>query len=378
MRVVVAPDKYAGTLTAVAAAEAVARGWRSVRPEDDLVLRPVADGGEGTVDVIAYALRRATLRTRVPGPLGESVVAESLLLDDVAVVEMAAAAGLRLLPPDQRDPRRTSTVGVAHLVCGVVDRGARRVVLGLGGSATNDGGAGFVSHLGARLLDRGGRELPAGGSALRALDRIDLAGWWWPAFSGGAEVVAASDVTNPLCGRDGASAVFGPQKGADATAVAELEDAMRRWIEVVERDVPGAVGYARAPGAGAAGGLGFALMAFLGAAVEPGLPLVADLVGLPSALDGADLVVTGEGRLDGQSLRGKAPVGVAALAATRGLPCVAIAGEVTAGEAELRAAGFAATFSLVDLAGSVDAAMAEAARWLAAAAGDVAKRWSPG
>ncbi len=329
MRVVIAPDKFAGTLSAVQAAEAIAEGWRSCRPDDDLALAPVADGGEGTVDVIAHARPDAVRHVcEVADARGIATQATWLALPDgTAVVEVAQACGLTRLEQAHRDPLRTTSYGVGQLLRAVLDTEPSRLIIGLGGTATVDGGAGMISALTCHRLRR------ADGNAVRVGGR-------WVAESvtlRGAEgrpvrpdrlppVVLASDVTNPLLGPDGAAHVFGPQKGADAAAVTELERALGRLADVVERDLPGGPWRDRA-GAGAAGGLGFALMALLGAEVRSGAEVVTGLVGL--RLDGADVVVTGEGSLDAQSLAGKAPVEVARAGRDAGARTVAIAGRLT-------------------------------------------------
>ncbi|HVE63825.1 MAG TPA: glycerate kinase [Mycobacteriales bacterium] len=375
MRVVVAPDSFTGSLTAAEAAAAVGSGWRLARPGDVVVELPVADGGEGTVAAVALATGAVPRSSRVADPLERPVDAQWLLLHDgTAVVEMAAASGLWRLAPGERDLRRTTTRGTGELVQAALDAGARRVVVGLGGSATNDGGAGLAQALGVRLLDRDGRELAAGGAALSRLDRIDVSGLD-PRLRA-VDVVAATDVDSPLLGPFGASAAFGPQKGADARAVAELDAALSRWAEVLRRDLPGRPDVSSSPGGGAAGGLGAGLIALCAARVESGAGLVLRLVDLEAAVAGADLVVTGEGSLDWQTLRGKAPAAVAVAARDAGLPCLALAGVVRLGRQELAAAGFDAAYALVDLATTAEGAVTEAAMWLTELASRVAREWS--
>ena len=375
MRVVVAPDSFAGSLSAADAAAAIAEGWRAARPDDVLDVVPVADGGPGTVAVVAAALGLTPRTARVADPLGRAVDAEWLLLpDSTALVEMACASGLALLPFDERDPRRTTTRGTGELVRAALDAGARRVVVGLGGSATNDGGAGFAQALGVRLIGRDGEALAPGGAGLSSLERVDASGLD-PRVSH-VELVAATDVDSPLLGERGASRGFGTQKGADPAAVADLEVALRRWSEVLARDVRGAAGAAERPGAGAAGGLGFALFALCGARRTSGADEVLGLVRLDRHLARADLVVTGEGALDWQSLRGKAPAAVAGAARAAGLPCVALAGQVHGGRQELAAAGFDASYAVVDVAPDLEQAIADAALWLAELAARAAREWS--
>lgn len=330
MRVLICPDKFAGTLTAVEAADAVAEGWRSVRPDDDLLSVPLADGGEGTVDVIAQARDDAVVHTlEVADARGVATQAAWLSLDDgTAVVEAAQACGLSGLPQDARDPLRTTTYGVGQLLTAVLRTRPTQIVVGLGGSATVDGGAGMISALsghGVRRAD--GNGVKVGGrwvADVACVRRVDpptgsTAGGDLP------PIVIASDVTNPLLGPDGAAAVFGPQKGADAAGVAELEAALANWADVVERTLDGGPWRDR-PGAGAAGGLGFALLAFLDAQTGNGAGIVADLIGLDPQQ--ADVVITGEGSLDAQTLKGKGPAEVRRRATEAGVATVAIAGVI--------------------------------------------------
>jgi glycerate kinase len=334
MRIVIAPNAFKGSLSAVEAAEAIAEGVRSVAPDADLMLVPIADGGDGTVDALVVATQGERRTVRVRGPLGDPVDAEYGLIDagSTAVIEMAKAAGLALVPPAKRDPRSTTTYGVGELLQHAYDRGARHFVVGIGGSATNDGGAGMAQALGYHLLDDTGRELPPGGLALKRLARIHVGGVHanWKE----TEVDVACDVTNPLTGPHGASAVYGPQKGATPEMVAELDAALHRFAEIIRRDL--GVDVEHLPGAGAAGGLGAGLVAFTGARLRPGAEMVMEVVHLDERLNQADLVITGEGRLDSQTARfGKGPAGVARHAKIAGIPVVAIGGSV-ADETELR------------------------------------------
>lgn len=371
MRVLVAPDSFGGTLSAVQAAEAMVDGWGRAAPGDDLVSRPLSDGGPGFVDVLASVLDGQVVRVTACDPLGRTVPARILRVGDTAYVESAQAAGLHLLAGAERNPTRTTSYGVGVLLTAAVETGARRVVVGLGGSGTNDAGAGMLAALGVAPLDGGGAVLPYGGAALVALDRLEGV----PRLRG-VELVMASDVDNPLVGPYGASAVFGPQKGATPKDVALLDTALARWAEVAERDLPTApAGLASAPGGGAAGGLGAALLA-LGARRESGIDLVRRLIGLDTVVDQVDLVLTGEGSFDGQSLRGKVVCGVAAAAARRGLPCLVLAGQVHVGRDEMAAVGVTAGYAVVDQAGSVAAAMTEPAARLADLAEHVARQWS--
>lgn len=370
MRVVVAVDGFGGTLSPVQAAEAVAAGWRQAAPADDLVLAPLSDGGPGLVDVVHRARPQARLhRLPVQDPLARPVEATWLLDGSTAWLESAAACGLHLLGQSERDPGRTTTYGVGQLVRAALDVGATRLVVGLGGSATNDAGAGLLATLGIECLDETGQRLPPGGAALARCAR--LVGAPDPRLAG-VELVAATDVDAPLLGLHGASAVFGPQKGASREDVVALDAALTRWADVLEAHLGIAV--RDQPGAGAAGGLGSALLA-LGAHREPGLALVAQVVGLAELVAAADLVVTGEGTFDATSLRGKVVGGVAATAVQHAVPCVVLAGQVRAGRREAAAAGVDAAYAVADDVG-LAAALDRPAEELAALAARVARQWS--
>jgi glycerate kinase len=323
MRIVIAPQEYKGTLTAAEAAAAMALGLRRVFPDAEVTMLPLADGGPGTVAAIVGAAGGVIRATTVTGPLGGKVSAEWGLLDDgTAVIEMAVASGLLLVAERDRDPRIATTFGVGELVRAALDAGCRRIIVGLGGSATNDGGAGMVQALDVRLLDAQGRELPPGGAALAALDRIDSSRI--DARLSGVGVLGATDVRNPLCGPEGASIVYGPQKGATPDMARELDAALRHYADVILSDL--GVSVANVSGAGAAGGLGAGLIAFLGATIRPGIDVVAEAVRLPERIRGADLVLTGEGRLDGQTAFGKTVVGVARIAKAEGVPVIVVPG----------------------------------------------------
>ncbi len=374
MRVLLAPDGFGGTLSPAQAAAAMACGWRAAAPADELDLAPLSDGGTGFVDVLSAALPDADRReVQVEDALARPVQATFLLHQvrggRTAYLESAQGCGLHLLAEDERNPRRTTTYGVGQLVTAALDAGATRLVVGLGGSATNDGGSGMLAALGVVPLDRTGTRLPPGGAVLRELDRLE--GRPDPRLRS-VELVAATDVDSPLLGLHGASAVFGPQKGASREDVALLDAALRRWADVLEPFL-GAVVRDR-PGAGAAGGLGAALLA-LGAGRTSGVELVQQAVGLEARVAAADLVVTGEGALDASSLSGKVVSGVAALAGAYALPCLVLAGVVRAGRRELGAAGIEAAYSLVEQVG-VQAALTRPAEELAALATRVARQWS--
>jgi glycerate 2-kinase len=355
VRIVVAPDSFKGSLSAADAADAVAEGIGRVLPDAELVLRPVADGGEGTVDAAlraGYEPRPA----RVSGPDGRPVQATFAVDGTTAVIELASAAGLGLLA--EPAPMTATTRGVGELVRAALDGGARRIVLGLGGSATTDGGAGLLQALGVRLLDAAGDDVPPGGAGLARLERVELSSRDSRLLE--TEVVVAVDVDNPLTGPDGAAAVFGPQKGATPEQVAALDAGLVRFAAVVRRDL--GIELAGWPAMGAAGGTAAGVAAALGTAavsVVAGAVLVCDLVGLSEVLAGADLAVTGEGALDGQTLRGKAPAEVARRAGGAGVPCLALAGVVRLAPAEWTGAGFAGAHALTEVEPDVARCLAE-------------------
>jgi glycerate kinase len=370
MRVVVAPDKFKGSLTAAQVAARVAAGLASAAPGAEVVQVPVADGGEGTLEAaLSAGYRRVPVRAE--GPTGEPVDTAYAERDGVAVVELADVSGLRRLPGGRPAARTASSFGTGQVLAAALDAGCRRVVLGIGGSACTDGGAGMVKALGGRARGTGDEEVGRGGAALAAVASLDLAGLH-PALPT-AEVVVASDVDNPLLGPNGAAAVYGPQKGASPAEVAELDAALARWAGAVRR----ATGrdLAAAPGAGAAGGVGFAALAVLGASLRPGIGLVLELVGFPAALPGAGLVITGEGSLDAQTLHGKAPAGVAAAARAAGIPAVAVAGRSLLAPADLEAAGILAAYALTDLEPDPDRCMTDAGPLLERLAAKVAHDW---
>ena len=373
MRVLICPDKFAGTISALAAARAVAEGWVRAAEGDEPVIRPLSDGGPGFVEVLAAALGGRRVPVSTVDPLGRPTPGEILLKDQIGYVESAHACGLHLLAEAERNPRITTSYGLGALIATAVEAGARRVVIGLGGSATNDCGAGLLAALGAAPVDGAGYALPYGGAALTAA--AGLAGE--PALRG-VELVAATDVDSPLTGLHGASNVFGPQKGATQEDVLLLDAALERFAGVLEKGLRGCPdGLASLPGAGAAGGLGAAVLA-LGGRCASGIALVRMLTGLDQALDEADLVITGEGSFDHQSLRGKVVAGVAAGARDRGVPCVVVAGRVTTGRREAAAAGVTEAHSLEEHFGSVEEALARPAEGLRELGERLARQWSPG
>jgi glycerate kinase len=358
VRVLLAPDSFGGTLTAAQVCDALAEGWTGA----DVESRPMSDGGPGFLD----ALPGTRISVLVEDPLARPTLASFLLDGTTAYAESAQAAGLHLLDPSDRDPAVTTTYGVGQLVVAAVHAGASTVVVGLGGSATNDGGAGFLAAMGVARLGADDRRLTPGGLPL--LGAVRLVGVPRP-----VTLVAATDVVTPLLGPQGASQLFGPQKGATPALVTQLDRALTHWADLVEGHLGVAV--RDLEGAGAAGGLGFALLALGGTRVS-GFEVVASAAGLSELVAAADLVVTGEGRLDGSSLRGKVVSGVAALAAEHGVPCVAVAGEVLLGRREAGAAGLAETYSLTELVGS-SRALEDAAGALRECAGVIARSWSP-
>ncbi|GAA1778626.1 glycerate kinase [Agromyces lapidis] len=364
-RIVIAPDSFKGTASATEAAAAIARGWGAVRPTDELVLRPMADGGEGTLDAFGAAMPGAIrVPVTVAGPLAEPVATHWLLLPGepaTGVVELAATSGITLLDP--LAPLDAHTRGFGEAIAAALDHGVERLLLALGGSASTDGGAGALAELGAALLDGAGRPVAAGGRALGRLAEVRLDGLRCLPAAGAGLLV---DVTNPLLGPAGAAAVFGPQKGASPADVAVLEAGLARLAELLPGTDP------ETPGAGAAGGTGFGLLAW-GASTVPGARTVAETIGLPAALRGAALVITGEGRFDGQSAAGKVPSEIVRLAESAGVPAALVAGLVVA---EPRAAGFGASASLTELAGSGAAAVAEPLRWLERAGAELAAGFS--
>jgi glycerate kinase len=359
MKIVVAPDKFKGSLPATQVAAAIAAGLHAGLPGAEVVTIPVADGGEGTVDA-AVAAGFERVPVTAAGPAGDPVRASYARRSEVAVVELAGVCGLARLPGGRPAPLTASSFGAGEVLRAALEGGARRIIFGVGGSASTDGGAGLLQALGARVLDTSGEPVRPGGAGLRDVATLDLTRLHLELHPAG--VILAADVDNPLTGPDGAAEVYGPQKGASPAEVALLDEGLRRWAAVVAT----AVGrdWSRAPGAGAAGGVGFGVLAALGATRRPGVELVLDLAGFETALDGADLVITGEGSLDAQSLAGKAPVGVARAAARRGIEVVAVAGRSSLRKAELAAAGIAAVYALSDLEPDLERCRAEAARLL--------------
>jgi len=360
MKIVIAPDSFKESLSALEAAREIEAGLREIFPHAEYVKVPVADGGEGTVEAMIAATQGRRVSLNATGPLGAPVTSFYGLTGGaapIAVIEMAAASGLELVAPHQRDPLVTTSRGTGDLIRAALDAGARHFILGVGGSATNDGGAGMLQALGAGLLDADGAQIAAGGAALAGLARIDLSGFDPRIVDSVFEV--ACDVSNPLVGPRGASAVFGPQKGATPDVVAQLDANLRHYASIIARDTGQVV--AEIPGAGAGGGIAAAMLVFLKGRLRPGSEIVADAVGLDAALQDADLVFTGEGRIDSQTVNGKTPVGVARVAQRHGKPVIAIGGCLAPDAAAVHAHGIDATFSTVRKAGTAAEAMADAA-----------------
>jgi len=366
LRVLIAPDGFAGTLSAVEAAAAVAEGWRRAAPHDEIVTAPLSDGGPGFVDVLHATLGGELVAATVRGPLGAPTPGAVLLAPggSTAYVESAQACGLQLVPRDERDPWRGSTYGVGQLVLAAVDAGATTVVVGLGGSGTNDGGAGLLAALGAEPADRlahGPRDFGDLREVALGAARARLAG---------VRLVAAADVDNPLLGLRGATNVYGPQKGALPSDLPTLDGALATFAQLADGKA-----LAGAPGAGAAGGLGYGLL-LLGAERVAGIATVLELTGFAREIARAGLVITGEGAFDWQSLRGKVVHGVAAACEPYGVPCVVLAGRVDVGRREMNGNGIESAYAMVDLPGGTDAAMSRPGPTLTALAERVARTWS--
>jgi len=374
MKIVIAPDSFKDSLSAEGVAAAIASGIAAVRPDAQVVCCPMADGGEGTMEAIVAACHGEQRSLDVRGPLGSIVTAQWGWLAEsrTAIIEMAQASGLQLLTLDQRDACRTSTFGTGQLIGAALDAGAERIILAIGGSATNDAGSGMLRALGLRTFDAQGAELEEGGLALCNAARIDASGL--DRRLAGVRLEVAADVDNPLCGNNGASAIFGPQKGASAEQVQLLDHALGHFADhcaqLLGRDVRDF------PGCGAAGGMGFAAKAFLDAQFRPGIEVVAELAGLEEAVQGADLVITGEGRFDAQTLRGKTPFGVARIARRHGVPVVVLAGTLGEGYQELYGHGIDAAFAVTSGPMTLQQACADAPRLLAERAGDILRLWS--
>lgn len=370
MKIVIAPDSWKESLTALEVANHIAQGFREIFPEAEYQLIPLADGGEGTVEAMVAATGGRKITVPVIGPLGEEIDA-FFGLDSTgrrAFIEMAAASGIEIVPPAQRNPLITTSWGTGELIRHALDAGARHLIIGIGGSATNDGGAGMAQALGAKLLDKDGKPLGQGGGALQRLARIDLSGL--DKRLAACRIDVACDVNNPLTGEQGASAIFGPQKGATPDMVKQLDENLAHYAEVIKRDVQREV--LTLPGGGAAGGMGAALFAFCGAQLRPGIEIVTEALGFEEAVRGASLVITGEGRLDSQSVHGKVPVGVARVARRHNIPVIGIAGSLTADVGVVHRHGIDAVFSVLYRLCTLEEALSEAGDNLQKAARNIA------
>jgi glycerate kinase len=371
MRIIVAPDSFKGSVSALGVTEAMERGIHAVFPEAEVIKVPIADGGEGTVEALVAATGGRLMHTNVHGPMGEPLSAHWGISGDgsTAFIEMASASGLPLVPKERRNPRIASTFGTGELMKAALDAGLCKLVVGIGGSATNDGGTGMARAMGVRFLDAEGRDLPEGGAALARLARIDLSGLE-PRLAE-ASILVACDVDNPLCGPRGASAVYGPQKGATPEMVAELDAALGVLASVAAaatgRDI------ARSAGAGAAGGLGAGLLFFTPACLRPGVSIVLETTGFETLVQGADFLITGEGRTDFQTAMGKAPVGVAEVAQRHGVPVICLSGGLGDGADDVLAHGIDALASTVPQPMTLEACMGQGATLVEAAAARVCR-----
>lgn len=375
MKIVIAPDSFKESLSAPEVAAAIARGIKRAAPDAHIICIPMADGGEGTVSAVLAATQGESRINRVQNARGAPIDATwGWLPHHTAVIEMAAAGGLEHIPAASRDPLRATSFGVGELICHALDAGATHIVLGLGGSATNDAGAGMLQALGVRLLDSAGKDLGPGGMALKDLARIDSDGL--DARLKNVQITIASDVNNPLCGPKGASAIFGPQKGATPEQITLLDAALAHFADLCAHHL--GTDHRETPGAGSAGGLGFAALAWLGAEFRPGVEVVAEIGGLAQAAKGASLIITGEGRMDAQTLLGKTPMGVAKVGRSVNVPVIAIAGSLGEGYQALYTAGIQAAFSVVSGPCTLQEACADASRLLEDRAQDIMRLWLSG
>lgn len=370
MKIVIAPDSYKESLSALEVASAIEAGFREIYPDAEYIKLPVADGGEGTVEAMVAATQGRVVEVAVTGPLGEPVQAFYGISGDesCAFIEMAAASGLELLPPAARNPLKTTSWGTGELIRHALDLGVTRMIIGIGGSATNDGGAGMVQALGAQLLTADGQPIAPGGAGLSTLATIDISGLD-PRLAQ-CRIDVACDVTNPLVGDEGASAVFGPQKGATPEMVVQLDRALAHYAGQIAQDLD--LDVLTLEGGGAAGGMGAALYAFCGAHLRPGIDIVTDALHLDALVADADLVITGEGRIDSQTIHGKVPVGVARVAKRYQIPVIGIAGSLTADVGVVHQHGLDAVFSVLHRICSLDEALAEAGANVRMAARNIA------
>ncbi|WP_312156676.1 glycerate kinase [Lelliottia nimipressuralis] len=345
MKIVIAPDSYKESLSALEVATAIEQGFREIFPDAHYVKLPVADGGEGTVEAMVAATQGGIIKVRVTGPLGENAEGFYGLSGDEqsAFIEMAAASGLEMVAPSSRNPLKTTSWGTGELIRHALDAGVKHIIIGIGGSATNDGGAGMVQALGAKLLDAEDNPIGMGGGELEKLARIDISEL--DTRLANCRIEVACDVTNPLTGKEGASAVFGPQKGATPEMIARLDDSLAHYAKIIARDLD--IDVLNLEGGGAAGGMGAALYAFCGAELRQGIEIVTDALHLDNHVADADLVITGEGRIDSQTIHGKVPVGVAKVAKRYNKPVIGIAGSLTADVGVVHEHGIDAVFSVI-------------------------------
>lgn len=359
MKIVIAPDSYKESLSATEVAQAIEKGFREIFPEAQFVSVPVADGGEGTVEAMIAATQGRAVTSTVTGPLGDTVEAQWGISGDgsTAFIEMAAASGLALVPPELRNPLITTSYGTGELILQALESGVKKIIIGIGGSATNDGGAGMVQALGAKLGDANGADIGFGGGSLMSLNHIDITGL--DARLQSCSIRVACDVTNPLTGEFGASFIFGPQKGASEAMIGELDRNLAHYAEVIKKSLR--VDVKDVPGSGAAGGMGAALMAFLGAELLSGIEIVTQALNLEEHIHDCTLVVTGEGRLDSQSIHGKVPVGVASVAKKYHKPVIGIAGSLTRDVGIVHQYGIDSVFSVLNRIGSLEEAFRDAA-----------------
>ncbi|MDK9583677.1 glycerate kinase [Lelliottia wanjuensis] len=359
MKIVIAPDSYKESLSALEVATAIEQGFREIFPDADYVKLPVADGGEGTVEAMVAATQGGIIKVRVTGPLGENAEGFYGLSGDEqsAFIEMAAASGLEMVAPSSRNPLKTTSWGTGELIRHALDAGVKHIIIGIGGSATNDGGAGMVQALGAKLLDGDGNPIGLGGGELEKLARIDISEL--DSRLADCRIEVACDVTNPLTGEEGASAVFGPQKGATPEMIDRLDDALTHYAKIIARDLD--IDVLNLEGGGAAGGMGAGLYAFCGAELRQGIEIVTDALNLDKQVADADLVITGEGRIDSQTIHGKVPVGVAKVAKRYNKPVIGIAGSLTADVGVVHQHGIDAVFSVIYRVCTLEEALESAA-----------------
>jgi glycerate 2-kinase len=373
MKIIIAPDSYKESLTALKVADAIERGFKRILPDANYIKIPMADGGEGTVQSLVDATGGKVIHKTVTGPLGEPVEAFFGMLGTgkTAVIEMAAASGIHLVPPEKRNPLITTTKGTGELILAALDYEVNHIIIGVGGSATNDGGSGMAKAFGARFLDKSGIEICDGGGALGELATIDLSKLDTRLAS--IKIEVACDVDNPLTGENGATAIFGPQKGATKEMVTLLDKNMSHYARIIERDLNRKIN--DVPGAGAAGGLGAGLLAFLPSELKRGVDIVNSATRLSNLVQNADLVITGEGKIDHQTIFGKTPIGVAKIAKKFGVPVIAIAGNVSLDSDVVFQHGIDALFSIVPGVISLDDAFKNAEQYLEKTAANIATVW---